>query len=305
MLRDVIQSVDVIMKRRAEEAGLVFEVSMDEDFAPTYIGNRTAIQQILINFLNNAAKYTNSGGAISLKVFEADSDASVASLCFVISDTGIGISKEFIPEMFKPFTREKSGDRNEASSMGLGLSIAYNLIQSMDGNVSVESEVGTGSTFTILIKLKKYTGKRDKTKRTSTDAVQVNDLTGCNVLVAEDNPLNRMILGAILKKEGITFAEAEDGEMAVKTFVENPANTFDCILMDMRMPNIDGIKATMMIRDSKKKDAATIPIIGVSANGFSDDIKQAKSAGLDAYTTKPIDKEKLLAEMMELIHKKE
>lgn len=292
------------MKRRTEEAGLVFEVSMDENFAPTYIGNKTAIQQILINFLNNATKYTNNGGAISLKVFETDNDVNVASLCFVISDTGIGISKEFIPDMFKPFTREKTGDKNESSSMGLGLSIAYNLIKSMDGNVSVESELGRGSTFTILIKLKKYMGKSKVVKKIDLDEDMISKLSGCNVLVAEDNPLNRMILCTILKKEGMTFSEAVDGEAAVKIFTELPAHTFDCILMDMRMPNVDGIKATMRIRDCEKADALTIPIIAVSANGFADDIKQAKKAGVDDYTTKPIDREKLLTVMAGQILKK-
>ena len=303
-LRDVISDVEAILKRKIDESGLVFEVSIDDDFAPTYIGNKTAISQILINFLNNAVKYTNEGGAVSLKVYESESDAGSATLCFVISDTGIGISKEFIPEMFKPFKREASGDKNEQSSMGLGLSIAYNLIKSMSGSVSVESEPGVGSTFTVSVKLKKYS---KKLYSSSNDAGgnDFSGLSGCNVLMAEDNSLNRMILGALLKNEGISFVEAEDGAVAVDTFIKMPPHTFDCILMDMRMPKIDGIKATVMIRDSGKEDAETIPIIGVSANGFSDDINQAYKAGLDDYTTKPIDKDKLLSVMMKHINKQE
>lgn len=299
-LRDVIQSVRTIIKRRTDEFGLTFEISIDDDFAPSYIGNRTALQQILINFLNNATKYTNKGGAISLKIYEEESTDNRASLCFVISDTGIGISKEFLPDLFKPFTRETSGDKHESSSMGLGLSIAYNLIKSMDGNVSTESEVDRGSTFTIMVKLKKYNISSEASISVDAEQARVS-LSGCHVLIAEDNALNRIILASILKNESITFVEAADGEEAVRIFNESPAYTFDCILMDMRMPKIDGIKATMMIRESDNEDATTIPIIAVTANGFADDIYQAANAGLDDFITKPIDKDKLISTMSALI----
>ncbi len=129
------------------------------------------------------------------------------------------------------------------------------------------------------------------------------NLKGCNVLIAEDNDLNRTILGAMLQHEGITFVEARDGEEAVDAFLSSPVGTFDCVLMDMRMPKLDGIKATTAIRDSGKADGKTIPIIGVSANGFADDVKQARLAGINNYTTKPIDRDNLLAAMSELIKK--
>ncbi len=299
-LRDVLDHVDSIIHRRAEESELRFEISLDDDFAPSYIGNSTAIEQILINFLNNSVKYTDKGGEISLKAYEAEGpNATFASLCFVISDTGRGIKKEFLPELFKPFTREQANDENADSSMGLGMSIAYNLIKTMDGNVSVDSEIDKGSTFTITLKLKRYKAKKSTVR--DKDGSVIADLSGRHVLVAEDNSLNRMILGAILKSEDITYAEAADGDEAVKLFVNSPPHTFDCILMDMRMPRMDGIKATTLIRDSNKSDAGTIPIIGVSANGFADDIKQAENAGLNDYTTKPIDKVKLLAMMAKYI----
>lgn len=298
-LRDVIDRVRTLIQRRSEEAGLTFEISIDDDFSPSYIGNSTAVEQILINFLNNAIKYTEKGGAISLKAYERQDHSSVtfATLCFVISDTGIGISKEFMPEMFEPFTREHTDDKNSENSMGLGLSIAYSLIKSMGGNVSVDSEVDEGSSFTIMLNLKKF-----KSKKTGENDTPYVDLSGCNVLVAEDNSLNRMILGAILKSEGITYSEAADGEEAVKMFTAAAPHTYDCILMDMKMPKMDGIKATMLIRDSKQLDAGTIPIIGVSANGFADDIKQAEKAGVNDYTTKPIDKTKLMALMAKYIY---
>ena len=183
--------------------------------------------------------------------------------------------------------------------MGLGLSIAYNQIMSMGGSVSVKSEEGIGSVFTIHIFLDRYSP--DSEDKDKIQAPAEYNLSGFNVLVAEDNKLNRTILEALLKNEGMTYVEAEDGEEAVKAFVDAPDKTFDCILMDMRMPKLDGIRATMRIRNSAKVDARTIPIIGVSANGFMDDIRQAQIAGVNEYTTKPIEREKLLSAMEKLI----
>ncbi len=298
-LRDVVESVNIIIKQRAIESSITYESTMDDDFNPTLIGNTTAIKQILVNVLNNAIKYTPMGGSISLKTSIVDSEPDVSTISFIVSDTGKGISKDFIPELFKPFTRENYDD-NSQSSMGLGLSIAYNLIQSMNGNISVESEVGAGTTFTIMIKLNKSDGKHGLKKNQDVHY----DLSGSHVLIAEDNPLNRMILAALLKNENITFEEAENGAVAIEKFVNAKPHTFDCILMDMRMPNIDGIKATIAIRNSDKEDANTIPIIAVSANGFTNDIIQAEKAGISGYTLKPIDRAALLGLMNKLVKEK-
>ncbi len=306
--REVIDNIISLVSLRAEEAGLSFEISMEDDFDPLYVGNKTKLQQILINFLNNSIKYTPKGGAVSLKAFEETKHKkdSRAALCLIVSDTGIGIKKEFIPSLFKPFTREVKGDKNEPISMGLGLSIAYNLIKSMDGNVSVESEVGSGTTFTIHVLLDKYDPNKAAYYYDDDDEILSGHygLEGCHILIAEDNELNSTILGAMLASEGMTFVETRDGEEAVKAFIEAPENTFDCILMDMRMPKLDGIKATEIIRESGKNDAKSIPIIGVSANGFADDIKQARNAGLSSYTTKPIERDILLNAMRNLINGK-
>ncbi|MDD3336211.1 MAG: response regulator [Eubacteriales bacterium] len=261
----------------------------------------------MINFLNNSAKYTNAGGSISLRAFEEPCEGNRACVCFVISDTGIGIKKEYLPKLFKPFTREESGDKNASESLGLGLSIAYNLITSMDGDVSVESEVGAGTTFRIHLMLARYTQGGNGTKEEYAISAPVDyELGGCNVLIAEDNALNRMILESLLTNEGITFTEACDGDQAVKVFEQMPESTFDCILMDMRMPKLDGIRATSMIRAMDRADAKKVPIIGVSANGFADDIDKARLAGINEYVTKPIDREILLAAMVKLIkHKRQ
>ena len=301
-LRGVIDNVVTLVSKRMCDAGLTFEVSIADDFNPWYIGNQTSIQQILINFLNNSIKYTKEGGAVALKVFEIEKKVGSeisSALCFAISDTGIGIKPEFIPRLFDPFTRENSGDAHTNTSMGLGLSIAQNLVHAMNGTITVDSAVGKGSTFTIELMLKKFNSE-EAAQKSSMDSEKIL-LQGRHLLIAEDNAINRKILSALLNSEGITCEEACDGKEAVKKFMDTPSGTFDCILMDMRMPELDGIRATEQIRSSNKTDAKTIPIIGVSANGFADDIKKAHEAGIDQYTTKPINKEKLLATIRTLL----
>ncbi len=300
-LRSVLESVSTIIGQRAQEAGLTYELTMDDDFDPTYIGSRTKIQQILINFLNNSVKYTKPGGAVALKAFESDGDDERALVTFIISDTGIGMKPEQLPLLFKRPDGGDEADEKAPSNMGLGLSIAYNHILSLDGEVAVESEVGKGTTFTVSVYLDKNENKQHETEEYGAESHKTYDLTGRNVLIAEDNALNRTILGALLSKENMKYVEAVDGEEAYNKYMDAPDNSFDCILMDMRMPKLDGIRATALIRKSGKSDCKTIPIIGVSANGFADDIRQAQIAGVDAYTTKPIDRDSLLSTMSRFI----
>ena len=303
-LREVLDSLLQLVRPLADSAGQTLECSLDDDFHPTYIGNKTALSQILINFLNNAVKYTPRGGSIELRAFEDGESRGMASVCFIISDTGVGISKEYLPKLFRPFTRENMDDPTQTVSMGLGLSIAYNLIRSMNGNVSVESEVGKGSTFTVHVMLQQFDKSAQERNEGQTPMPTEYGLQGLNVLMAEDNDLNRTILGALLSHEGITYVETRDGEETVQAFLDSELYAFDCILMDMRMPKLDGIRATAAIRASNRADAKTVPIIGVSANGFEDDIKQAQAAGVNSYTTKPIDRDNLLSTMRELTQKK-
>ena len=303
-LQTVLDNVSAIIEPRAEEAKVQYELSVDDEFNPQYVGNKTKLQQILINFLNNSVKYTRPGGSISLRAFEEPRQGEKARVCFVVADTGVGIKKEFLPSLFKPYAQEEHGEDGDTMNIGLGLSIAYNLIKTMNGDVSVESEEGRGSTFTIHVELDRVKENGEKAVDYRATEPREYNLAGCNILIAEDNALNRTILGALLENEGMTFAEAADGEVAVRLYQDAPDNSFDCILMDMRMPKLNGIKATIAIRASEKPDAHTIPIIGVSANGFADDIRQARESGIDEYTTKPIDRDSLLDAMNKLIKRK-
>ena len=293
-LQALLESVSEVVSARVRAAGLTLSISTPDGFDPVYLGNETAVRQILVNFLDNSIKFTDHG-IISLKAYEElpESKDERATLFFVIHDTGAGVDKDFIPEMFKPYARV--GDDSE-HGMGLGLSIAKNLIDSMDGDVSVDSAPGEGTTSAIRLRLFRVAdGAADLPAKSSSG--DPSGLLGSRVLVVEDNALNRAILCNLLTREGMICTEAVDGEKAVSAFVDSPEDTFDFILMDMRMPKLDGIRATERIRRSGKADAATVPIIGVSANGFLEDIRKAREAGINEYTTKPIDKDHLIAVM--------
>ncbi len=271
------------------DAGLTFDISVPDRFSTGYMGDVTRIQQLLTNFLSNALKFTPRGGTVSFTAKEESVTEGRATLCFVIADTGIGISEEFKPDLFKPFSRENNGDQYASSSMGLGLSIAYNLIQMMDGDVEVESRKGMGTTFTICIRL--ATAPFADGEAQAPEAQY--DLTGCNVLIAEDHSVNRAILEAQLSRRGVIYTSVPDGEEAVKRYKASHEGAFDCILMDMRMPKMNGAEAASRIRHSGRADALTIPIIAVSANAFTEDVTEAKKAGVTDYISKPIDTRKL------------
>ena len=218
----------------------------------------------------------------------------------LFSDNGIGIGKEFYPSCSNR-SQEMIYMMTMMAAQVLGLSIAYNLITSMDGDVFVKKSEGKGNTFIIRVILESYDDGKHKEEAYALPTPTDYKLSGVNVLIAEDNALNRTILEAMLTSEGVTFTEAVDGEMAVKIFNESPEYTFSCILMDMRMPKLDGIRTTEAIRSSGKPDSESIPIIGVSANGFADDIRKARIAGINDYVTKPLDRDTLLASMSKLI----
>ncbi len=299
-LRDVAESVKRTIAPRAQKAQLEFSVDIAKDFSPKYVGNYDALRQILVSYLSQSVRRAPKGGRIELRVFEGVKGGERADVCFLISEAADS-NVDYVPERFRPFTRSEYDWGNADVGFGLGTIAANNLIKSMDGSIEIENAGGRGSVLVIRLSLRRY----DEADYANTGAsANPHELIGAHALVAEDNELNRRIICAMLKREGVSAVEVPDGEAAVKRFVEFPEGTFDFILMDMRMPNVDGIRATEMIRSSGKKDAKTVPIIGVSANGFEDDINKARLAGISAYMTKPVDKDKLFETMRSMRKKK-
>lgn len=215
---------------------------------------------------------------------------NVITYRWIISDTGIGISKEFLKHIFEPFAQERSDARSVYHGTGLGMAIVKKMIDKMGGTISVTSEVGKGSTFVIELSFE-MASEPEKSKKE--EAEKENSIRGLNLMLVEDNELNAEIAEMLLKYEGAIITMANDGQQAVGLFNNNPVGTFDAILMDIMMPVMDGLTATKAIRALNRPDAGTVPIIAMTANVFEEDVQKCLAAGMNAHLVKPLDIEKV------------
>lgn len=255
------------------------------------IGSPTHIRQILVNLLDNSIKYNKHGGTVTFSSTIKPVDDEHAVFCFSVSDTGIGMTPEFLTHIYEPFAQEGDDARSKFQGTGIGMSIVKSLIDMMGGTIEISSEVGAGSTFNVQIPLD--IDKNPQAREGADEQAISCSLAGMNVLLAEDNELNAEIAQALLESEGIVVTRAADGNETVDLYVSRPAGSFDAILMDIMMPGMDGYEATRAIRLSEKADAADIPIIALTANAFAEDAKAAHDAGMNAHLPKPLDFSKL------------
>ena len=256
-------------------------------------GSPLYIRQVLLNILNNAVRYTDIGGVICFMAHELSSDGKNAVIEFVISDSGRGMSEEYLVHIFEPFTRERNEPSADESfrGTGLGMSIAKSLTDVMGGTICAESKAGEGSRFTVTIPL--VISEKEPYAKAESEKTRA-DIRGMHILVAEDVKLNMDIVTYILEHEGAEVICAEDGETALRLFSESAEGSIDLILMDIRMPGINGYEAAERIRAMKRSDA-DIPIIAMTANVYEEDIERAKRAGMNDHLAKPMDSGKLLA----------
>ena len=257
------------------------------------IVDSTKMQEILSNLISNAIKYTSAGGKVTIDTKELPYDKEGYVLIQTkVSDTGIGMSEEFLPSLFELFTRERNTTLSKIPGTGLGMAIVKNFVDLMNGSIEVESELGKGSTFTITIPHK--IANKDYTNRNIESSNEFdNNFVGKRILLAEDNELNAEITTTILSEMGFEVKAVEDGILCVNEIQHQPANTYDLILMDIQMPNMDGYKATHCIRRLLQPEKANIPIIAMSANAFEEDKKKAFDVKMNDYITKPIDFQKM------------
>ncbi len=298
-VKDLIQEVRTITKMRAQEDGITMDLEGDYENLkyPYVIGSPLHIQQIFINIITNAIKYNKPGGAVYCYLTESPCRENQVTYQVKIRDTGIGMSQEFLRNIFQPFSQETQDARSVYQGTGLGMAIVKNLVDRMGGTIEIESEPQVGTVVSITLTFR--TADKPKLLNEKRKNLNDTDLTGVKVLLAEDNELNREIAHFILEDEGIIVTEAKNGEETVEKFCENPEYTFDLILMDVMMPVMDGLEATRKIRQLQRTDAQTIPIFAMTANAFTEDRQKAKEAGMNEHLSKPLDAKLLIEKIAE------
>ena len=298
-IEDVWKSLFAVFDEKARKKNISLHYTMNVEHEHV-LTDVTKVKEILVNILSNAIKYTPAGGSVMVYVDELPCDESGCMIVRIrISDTGIGMSHDYLTKIFEAFTREKNTTKSKIAGTGLGMSIVKNYVDLLGGTIDVESELGKGSTFTVTLK-HRIADERYYVKKHIEEPGTGNEiLEGRNILLAEDNDLNAEIAEAILARAGLRIERVENGIQCVNRILKMPAGTYDMIFMDIQMPEMDGYKATQAIRNLPDKDKACIPIIAMTANAFAEDKKKTMEAGMNAHLSKPLN----VPELMDTIRK--
>lgn len=299
-LRVLLDNCCAIVEGQIAEHNLTFTKQIGPFWHPFLRGSELHIRQVLINILSNAVKYTPDGGTINFCARETLCEEGLVHLRMEIRDNGIGMSEEFLQHIFEPFTQETHSSRTTYKGTGLGMAITKKLVDQMHGSLDVESEPGKGSTFTVRLSLPLGKAVYNEAQRNNAP----DDLHGLHLLLAEDNELNREIAVALLEAQGAEITAVVNGREAVEAVKDAPPGAFDAVLMDVMMPEMNGLEATRAIREWQQKPKETgIPIIAMTANVFADDVKACLDAGMNSHVGKPLDMKLLMAEILRLTRK--
>ena len=290
LTRDIVN----IIGDRAAEAGIQWNYEKGKSVIPyPYIyGSPVHLRQIFLNIYGNCIKYNHPGGSITTIVDTMGDKDGICTYRWTITDTGVGMSQEFLQHIFEPFAQERSDARSIYQGTGLGMSIVKSLVDKMGGRITVTSKEGVGTTF--VVELPFEIAPLPENRPVQAPAPQGN-IRGLRLLLAEDNELNAEIAETLLADEGAAITIVSDGQQAVDMFCENPPETFDAILMDIMMPHMDGLAATRVIRAMERPDAKRIPIIAMTANAFEEDAQKCREAGMNAHLSKPLQMKKVVA----------
>ena len=300
-IEDIRQTLFEIFDDEAKKKNLALHYTINVEHEHI-LTDTTKVKEIFVNILSNAIKYTPSGGSVMINVDELICDEPGYMIVRTrVSDTGIGMSQDYQTKIFDAFTRERNTTMSKITGSGLGMSIVKKYVDLLGGTIDVKSELGKGSTFTVTLKHRiadegYYTEKHVEELEKGSEILE-----GRNILLAEDNDLNAEIAEAILERAGLKIERVEDGIQCVNQIMEMPVGTYDMILMDIQMPKMDGYKATQAIRNLPDKDKACIPIIAMTANAFEEDKRDAIEAGMNGHVAKPIQVDKLLSMLVEVI----
>ena len=309
-MKEVLDQVGSIIQSQCDDKGVTFvqEVRGSRPDAakangPCCMGDSMKIRQVLINILGNAVKFTPEGGTVTF-LTEGCCAGGTGDSCrvkFVISDTGAGMDEEYLPKIFDAFSQEDDSSTNKYGGSGLGMAITKRLVDMMGGTIEVKSKKGEGTTFTVRLEFAPVDPETAAAEKEEFSAEGSMSLEGRRILFAEDVDINAEILADLLEMEGAGSERAGNGKKAVDMFAASEPGYYDAILMDMRMPVMDGLEATRTIRSLDRADAKTIPIVALTANAFYEDVRKCLAAGMDDHLSKPVDPElmkKTLARVM-------
>ncbi len=292
-LLDMLCSISDILESRISAKRLQYRTDFQGLSESRIDGSKNLLKQILINILGNAVKYTGEGGTVFFKVYHEKPEQAFARYHFVVEDTGIGISPAYMEHIFDRFSQEKITARTNYEGMGLGLSIVKELTDLMGGEIHVSSRVGVGSVFEVVIP---FTLAAEETGAPPNETT-VHHAGEFHVILAEDNAINREISEFLLAGSNITCVSVENGRLAVEAFANSAPGEYDAILMDVMMPEMDGLEAARRIRAMERADARTIPIFAITANAYREDMEKCLEAGMNAHLTKPLQMDRILDAM--------
>lgn len=296
-LYELSNEVGTIISTRTADAGITLEIGAQELPVRYVYGSPLHLRQIFLNVYGNSIKYNKVGGRVMTSVKCLGEENGIVTYRWTVEDTGIGMSKEFLDHIFDPFAQEHSDARSVYMGTGLGMTIVKGLVDKMNGNIYVTSKEGVGTRFEITIPLEVAAGPAGGSDRPDEEISEVKDLKGLNLMLVEDNDLNAEIAQMLLEDKGADVTVVTDGKQALDLFSSSARGTFDAILMDIMMPVMDGITATKAIRALDRPDAKEIVIIAMTANAFEEDAKKCISAGMNAHLAKPLQIDKVIAEI--------
>ncbi len=299
-LSGLMQEVVSIILPDVQNKNLHLKVHPMQTVHENVFGDRQRLQQMILNILGNSVKFTPEGGALEVMVMEHESgEHGCSSYEFLFKDSGIGMKEEFIPHIFEPFSRAEDPEVACVDGVGIGMSIAQNIARMMGGTITVESTYGKGSQFRVTVILRRQNAVEYFGGRSFPSSDEVTDVSfqGCKILLVEDNELNREIAMELIGEIGAMVECTVDGRKGLQRFAEMPEGYYDLILMDIQMPVMNGLEATRAIRKLPRADAATIPIIALSANVSAEDISASRESGMNGHLAKPLDIPQLIEGM--------
>lgn len=297
-LPELLHEVETIAQMRADKECITIHF-MDDPYSipyPNLTGSSLHVKQIFLNLITNSIKYNRKNGSVDCSLKEEKQSDNRVLVDVIIKDTGIGMSEDFLKNIFQPFVQADQGARSQYKGTGLGMAIVKEILDRMGGTIQIDSVENQGTSIHVVIP---FEIAEEPAAVQEMSELPRENLSGYRILLAEDNELNREIAVFLLKDEGISVTEAEDGQQAVECFLKMPEGYYDAVLMDIMMPVMDGYQAARAIRGSGKKDAEKIPIIAMIANTFAEDKRKTMEAGMDAHLSKPLN----VPELMDTIRK--